>query len=79
MNVTVIGKREFKGVSKKSGNDYHFYAAYYVGKESGVLGECGQQINLDPAFCAFEDIQVGSTYSVEFGPRGSVIGWAKVK
>lgn len=80
MKIKVIGKKQMKGTSKKTGNDYNFNVIYYIGREDDrVIGHHGCEINLDPALISFGDIQVGAEYDAEFGPRNRVTGFKPVK
>lgn len=79
MKIKVIGKKHWKGTSKKTGNDYDFTAVFYIGSDDGVIGQCGLDISVDPAVCPFNSIDVNREYDVEFGPRGRVVAFAPAK
>lgn len=79
MIVKIIGKAHREGTSKKSGNSYNFNIAYYLGNDSGVTGQRGLEILLDPETYPLADIQLGADYNIEFGPRGTVVSFQKVK
>lgn len=79
MIVEIIGKQHREGVSKKTGSPYNFNVAYYVGTDRGVIGSKGQEVLLEPDLFPLEDIQVGASYDIQFGPRGAVVNFSKVK
>lgn len=79
MIVEIIGKQHREGVSKKSGNPYNFNVVFYVGADRGVIGSRGQEILLEPDLFPLDDIQVGARYDIQFGPRGSVVNFSRVK
>lgn len=79
MIVEIIGKQHREGVSKKTGNSYNFNVVYYVGPDRGVIGSRGMEILLEPDLFPLHDIQLGARYDIEFGPRGVVMNFSKVK
>lgn len=79
MIVEIIGKQHREGVSKKTGNSYSFNVVYYIGRDRGVIGSRGLEILLESDLFPLDDIQVGGSYDIEFGPRGSVVNFSKVK
>ena len=79
MKIKVIGKKHWKGTSKKTGNDYDFSAVYFIGSDDGVIGQCGLDVSVDPSICGFNEIEIGGVYDVEYGPRGRVVGFTPVK
>lgn len=79
MIVEIIGKQHREGVSKKTGNSYNFNAVYYIGTDRGVIGSRGLEILLDSDLFPLDDIQVGARYDIQFGPRGAVVNFSKVK
>ena len=79
MIVEIIGKSHREGVSKKSGNPYNFNVVFYIGTDRGVIGSRGLEILLAPDLFPLDNIQVGARYDVQFGPRGSVVNFSKVK
>lgn len=79
MIVEIIGKQHREGVSKKTGNSYNFNVAYYIGTDRGVDGSRGFEVILDPAFFPLDEIEVGARYDIQFGPRGDVVIFSKVK
>lgn len=80
MKIKAIGKQRMCGTSKRTGNDYDFNIVFYVGRvDDRVIGEQGCQVNLDPDLIPFNDIQVGATYDVEFGPKDRVVSFTPVK
>lgn len=78
--IKVIGKQRFEGKSKKTGNDYNFISVYFI-SELGTrgMGQRGDNINLDPVFYPYEDIQVGREYDVSYGRYGRVDGFVLAK
>lgn len=78
MIIKVIGKANFTGVSKKTGNPYNFNQVHYIGKARGVIGDAALTISLDPAMIAFSDITVGDSYEVEFDQRGYCVSFLPV-
>lgn len=79
MIVEIIGKQHREGVSKKSGNSYNFNVVYFIGKDRGVIGSRGLEILLEPDLFPLDDIQVGARYDIQFGFRGAVLNFCKVK
>lgn len=79
MIVEIIGKQHREGVSKKTGNFYNFNVVYYIGTVRDVIGSRGLEILLDPDLFPLDDIQVGARYDIQFGPRGDVLNFSKVK
>lgn len=79
MIVEIIGKQHREGVSKKTGSAYNFNVVYYIGTDRGVIGSRGLEILLDSDLFPLDDIQVGARYDIQFGPRGVVVNFSKVK
>lgn len=79
MIVEIIGKQHREGVSKKTGNSYNFNVVYYIGTDRGVIGSRGLEILLESDRFPLDDIQVGARYDIQFGPRGAVVNFSKVK
>lgn len=79
MIVEIIGKQHREGVSKKTGIPYNFNVVYYIGTDRGVIGSRGLEILLEPDLFPLDDIQVGARYDIQFGPRGAVVNFSKVK
>lgn len=79
MKITVCGKQERKGTSKKTGNDYHFNVVYFVGPARGVMGKKSQEMVLDPVLYPINSIQVDHEYDVDFSPEGEVMDFKLVK
>lgn len=79
MIVKVIGKSHREGTSKKTGAPYNFNVAYYLGQDTGVVGRRGMEVILGPEMYPLENIQIDAEYNIEFGPRGAVVNFQKVK
>lgn len=79
MKIKVIGKAHMEGTSKRTGNNYNFNQIHYIGKSRGVEGDAALTCNLDPAFVAFGDIIIGSTYNLEFDGRGYPVAFEPVR
>lgn len=79
MDIRIIGKEELKGVGKNSGKPYHFYVCYYMAENRYVEGYRGERFQLDPKFCPYDQIRLGSTYRVDFDQRGYVVGFELAK
>lgn len=82
MRVKVLGKSHLKGHSERTGRDYDFLQFHYLGSDSGVIGEAAMTFSVDPGIINFDSVVIGSTYEVEYGPRGRsivVVGMRPVK
>lgn len=78
MEVVIIGKKEMKGKSKRTGNDYHFNVIYYTKQQPGVVGVVGVEKNFDPAIMGIESIYVGELYDLQFDDRGNLVDLRQV-
>ena len=78
MEVVIIGKREMKGKSKRTGNDYHFNVIYYTKQKPGVVGVVGVEKNFDPAIMGIEAIYVGELYDLQFDDQGRLVDLRQV-
>lgn len=79
MIVEIIGKQHREGVSLKTGKEYNFNVVYFIGPDRGVIGAKGQEVILDSDLYSLESIEVGDRYDIQFGPRGVVQNFSKVK
>lgn len=79
MIVEIIGKQHREGVSQKTGKEYNFNVAHYIGPDRGVIGAKGLEVILEPDLYPLESIEVGARYDIQFGPRGVVQNSSKVK
>lgn len=79
MKVTVVGKREMMGKSKKTGNEYHFISVHYLAPKRLVVGKAGFEMSLDPAEYPFNSIHIDQEYDVEFSPDGDLLSFKIVK
>ncbi len=77
MIIKVIGKRHFKGTSRRTGNDYDFNSVFFLGKVDNGEGQRGDSVNLDPAMFPYEDIAIGGLYDIEYGPYGRVVDFRR--
>lgn len=48
MIVEIIGKQHREGVSQKTGKEYNFNVAHYIGPDRGVIGAKGLEVILEP-------------------------------
>lgn len=79
MKITVCGKQEKKGMSRKTGNDFHFNLVYFVGPARGVIGKASQEMILDPVLFPFNSIQIDHEYEVDFSKQGDVLDFKLIK
>lgn len=79
MIVEIIGKQHREGLSQKTGKEYNFNAVYFIGPDRGVIGARGLEVILDSHLYPLESIEVGARYDIQFGPRGVLQNFSKVK
>lgn len=79
MIVEIIGKQHCEGVSRKTGKEFNFNVVHFIGPDRGVIGAKGLEVILEPALYPLESIEVGARYDVQFGLRGVVLSFSKVK
>ena len=58
MIVEIIGKQHREGVSQKTGKEYNFNVAHYIGPDRGVIGAKGLEVILEPDLYPLESIEV---------------------
>ena len=56
MKVKVVGKEIRKGVSKKTGKEFHANVAHVMYRQSRVEGSVVNSLWIDPSMCKYEDI-----------------------
>lgn len=74
MKIKVLGKAHLKGHSDRTGRDYDFLQFHYLGTDSGVIGQAALTVSVDPGLIDYDSVVIGSTYEVDYGPRGRGIG-----
>lgn len=74
MKIKVLGKAHLKGHSERTGRDYDFLQFHYLGTDSGVIGQAAMTVSVDPGLIDYDSVVIGSTYDVDYGPRGRGIG-----
>ena len=74
MKIKVLGKAHLKGHSDRTGRDYDFLQFHYLGTDSGGSGQAALTVSVDPGLIDYDSVVIGSTYEVDYGPRGRGIG-----
>lgn len=73
MKVTVLGKQNLKGTSRKTGKPFDNNVIHVSMEQNGVEGKAVQTIWLDPLTYPLASIRVGSTYNAEYDSRGFLV------
>lgn len=79
MIVEIIGKEHREGVSQRTGREYNLNVVHFIGPDRGVIGSKGLEVILEPDLYPLESIEVGARYDIQFGLRGVVQNFTKVK
>lgn len=75
MKVTVLGKQNLKGTSRKTGKPFDSNVAHVSMEQNGVEGKAVQTIWLDPATYPLHTIKVGAVYNVDYDNRGFLVSF----
>lgn len=78
MKINVVGKEHTEGTSKKTGKAYSLNIVYYTAAKTGVNGMIAERAALSAQDFAFEGIQVGKAYNLEYDSRGFVADFCPV-
>lgn len=70
MRLTIFGKSHAEGISKTSGKPYNFHELHYLGKAYRVEGKAAKKLIVDADQIAYDDIELGADYNVEFDDGG---------
>lgn len=76
MKVTVLGKQNMKGTSRKTGNPFDSNVVHVSYQQHGVDGLAVNTIWLDPVSHPLSSIKVGGTYQAEYDSRGFLQSFA---
>lgn len=75
MKVTVLGKQNLKGTSRKTGKAFDSNVVHVSMDQNGVEGKAVQTIWLDPVTYPLPGIRVGASYNVDYDNRGFLISF----
>jgi len=76
MKVTVIGKQNVKGTSRKTNKPFDSNVVHVSFEQMGVEGKATQQIWLDPVSYPLHSIKIGGVYAAEYDNRGFLISFS---
>lgn len=75
MKVTVLGKQNLKGTSRKTGKPFDSNVIHVSMEQSNVEGKAVQTIWLDPIAYPLSSIRVGTAYNAEYDNRGYLVAF----
>ena len=75
MKVTVVGKQNMTGTSRKTGKPFDSNVVHVTMEQNGVEGKAVQTIWLDPATYPLAGIRVGAAYTVDHDSRGYLLAF----
>lgn len=76
MKVTVLGKQNLSGISRKTGKKFNSNVVHVSMEKNGVEGKAVQTIWLDPASYPLEKIRVGGTYQADYDSQGFLLAFS---
>lgn len=79
MKVTVVGKEEMKGTSKKTGNPYDGSLVHITFKKARCAGFAVESLFVDSSLARFNNIEVSKEYDLDRDGRGYILAFEAVK
>ena len=75
MKVTVLGKQNLQGTSRRTGKSFDSNVVHVSMEQNGVEGKAVQTIWLDPNTYPLAGIRVGAAYTVDYDSRGFLLAF----